>query len=97
MEEEGKANAGSAPQENTDDSKPVAPEAQDIGEAKAKSIALAHAGASETEVTRLSTYKEYDDGIWEYHVQFYLGYTEYEYEILAVDGSILDFEKDADD
>lgn len=97
VEEEGKANAGSAPQENTDDSKPVAPEAQDIGEAKAKSIALAHAGASETEVTRLSTYKEYDDGIWEYHVQFYLGYTEYEYEISALDGAILDFDKDTDE
>lgn len=90
------ANTGNAPDTNTgSDSSAAAPE--DIGEAKAKSIALAHAGITEAEVTGLYAYKEYDDGILEYHVEFYLGYTEYEYEISALDGAILDFDKDTDD
>lgn len=100
VEEEGN-DSGNTGAENTappvNDNKPLAPEAEDIGEAKAKSIALGHAKVSEAEVTRLYAYKEYDDGIWEYHVEFHLGSTEYEYEISATDGAILDFEKDTDD
>lgn len=89
-------NAGRAPDANTGNNSSTAA-SEDIGEAKAKSIALAHAGITEAEVTGLYAYKEYDDGIWEYHVEFYLGYTEYEYEISALDGAILDFDKDTHD
>lgn len=90
------ANTGNTPDANTgNDNSTPAPE--DIGETKAKSIALEHAGVTEAQVTGLYAYKEYDDGIWEYHVEFYLGYTEYEYEISALDGAILDFDKDTHD
>ena len=36
--------------------------------------------------------RDYDDGRWEYEVEFYSGNTEYDYEIQASDGSILSSE-----
>ena len=71
--------------------------AADIGQEKAKAIALRHAGVTEAEVSRLHVTSEWDDGRLEYQVEFYVGNVEYEYEISAADGSILDYDKEIDD
>ena len=60
-----------------------------IGAEKAKSVALAHAGVSQSQVTRLRCELEKDDGRWEYQVEFCYGTMEYEYEIDAYTGAIL--------
>ena len=67
-----------------------------IGEAKAKSIALAHAGLTESQVTFVHVALDYDDGRMEYEVEFYAGSTEYDYDIDAATGAILSFDQDAE-
>ncbi|MCO7136915.1 PepSY domain-containing protein [[Clostridium] leptum] len=67
-----------------------------IGDSQAKSIALAHAGLSEDQVTRLSVKLDHDDGRAEYEVEFHVGRTEYNYDIDAANGNILSYEKDSD-
>ncbi len=69
----------------------------DIGEEQAKAIALAHAGLTEADVTRLSVKLERDDGHMTYEVEFRQGRIEYEYEIDAVTGDILEWDSDYDD
>ena len=68
-----------------------------IGESAAKAAALAHAGLSEGQVTRLTAKLDHDDGRAEYEVEFHIGNTEYSYDIDAVTGSILSHDKDIDD
>lgn len=65
-----------------------------ITEEEAKAIALTHAGFTADQISRLHIEFEYDDGIPEYNVEFREGYLEYEYDIHAVTGQILSFEKD---
>ena len=65
---------------------------QYIGEAKAKSIALKHVGLSESQVTFIKAHLDYDDGYVVYDVEFYSGNTEYDYEIDAVSGKILEYD-----
>lgn len=60
-----------------------------IGEEKAKSIALNHAGISAANASRLRCELDRDDGRWEYNIEFVSGTTEYEYEIDAYTGDIL--------
>ena len=60
-----------------------------IGAEKAKSVALAHVGVNQSQVTRLRCELEKDDGRWEYQVEFCYGTMEYEYEIDAYTGAIL--------
>ena len=81
----------------SDDDRKISPHYTEITEAEAKAIALNHAGFAEADVSGLRVERDYDDGRLEYKVEFRVGNTEYEYEILAADGSILDFEKDRDD
>ena len=69
-------------------------EGQYIGEAKAKEIALNHAGLSAAQVTFYRTVLEYDNGRAEYEVEFWKGNTEYDYEIDAVSGAILSYDYD---
>ena len=69
-------------------------EGQYIGEAKAKEIALNHAGLSAAQVTFYRTVLEYDNGRAEYEVEFWKGNTEYDYEIDAVSGTILSYDYD---
>lgn len=53
-----------------------------IGEAAAKTCALADAGYQETDVVYINAYIDYDDGIAEhYDVEFVVGNTGYEYKI----------------
>jgi len=68
-----------------------------IGEAKAKSIALAHAGLAESEVTRIRVEFDRDDGLYIYEVEFDKGRMEYSYDIDATSGTILEWDHDYDD
>ena len=68
----------------------------DIGRDKAKSVALSHAGVKESATSRLVVEREYDDGRLEYHVEFRVGNKEYDYEILASNGKILDYDVDVE-
>ena len=63
----------------------------DIGEAKAKEIALQDAGVSESDISRFQSSKDRDDGRTLYEIQFASDNTEYEYEINAKDGVILNY------
>lgn len=66
----------------------------DIGSAKAKSIALSHAGVSESQTTEMKVQQDRDDGRLEYEVEFKSGGKEYEYTIDAANGTILNYEID---
>ena len=63
----------------------------DIGEANAKEIALQDAGVSESDISRFQSSKDRDDGKTLYEIQFASDDTEYEYEINAKDGEILNY------
>lgn len=65
-----------------------------IGEAKAKEIALNHAGVKEDSISGLWIKLDYDDGRTEYEVEFYAGNKEYDYDIDAVSGEILHYDYD---
>ena len=67
-----------------------------ISESKAKEIALDHAGLTAGQVRFVHVELEYDDGRWEYEVEFYSGNTEYDYEINATTGKILSYDHDAE-
>ena len=54
-----------------------------IGDAAAKSAALAHAGVSESEISRFEIELDRDDGRTLYEIEFHVGWTEYSYEIDA--------------
>lgn len=66
--------------------------AASIDTGKAASIALQHANLHHDEVRRLNCYQEMEDGINVYKVKFWKDNTEYEYEIDAATGDILEFE-----
>lgn len=66
-----------------------------IGVDKAKSIALKHAGLSASSVTFTKAKLDREDGIRIYEIEFYSRTQEYEYEIKATDGKILDFDVEA--
>lgn len=68
----------------------------DIGSAKAKSIALNHAGVKESAADFLYAEADWDDGRRIYDVEFYANGKEYDYEILAADGTILSYDYDAE-
>lgn len=65
-----------------------------IGEAKAKEIALKHAGATAGEISAFKSKLDTDDGIAVYELEFRAGGYEYDYEINASTGEILQSEKD---
>ena len=79
--------------------KPSAPSGtvQDIGYAKAKSIALNHAGLSENEAYDMEIELDDEDGTLVYEVAFKSGGIEYSYEINAATGAILKHETEIDD
>ena len=88
--------AASTPSETM---KPTAPSGavQDIGHAKAKSIALNHAGVSENEAYDMEIELDDEDGTLVYEVEFKSGNMEYDYEINAASGAILKHEAEIDD
>jgi uncharacterized membrane protein YkoI len=74
----------------------VSAQTEYIGTAKAKEIALADAGLKSTEVKFARAKLEFDDGIYEYDVEFYKGSTEYDYSVDALTGKILEKDRDAE-
>lgn len=60
-----------------------------ITKAEAKIVALRDAGLSEAEASALRVRFEYDDGRFQYEVDFYNNGTEYEYLIQAKNGEII--------
>lgn len=77
--------------------KPEPPAVIDIGKDKAKSIALAHASLTESQITRIQVEKDEDDGRIEYEIEIKADGMEYEYTIDASTGTVLEHEKDRDD
>ncbi len=71
-------------------------EVKDIGLAEAKDIALEDADLREKDVTFVRTGADYDDGRKVYEIEFYTNKGEYDYEIDAETGKILDFDYDAE-
>ena len=67
-----------------------------IGEAKAKEIALNHAGVDASKVSWIFAKQDYDHGRMEYDVEFLFGNKEYDYKIDASTGTILGFDYDID-
>ena len=67
-----------------------------IGEDAAKDIALSHAGVNEADVTGLRARFDIDDGKEQYDVEFWVGNTEYDYEINAVTGQIISYDIDTE-
>lgn len=80
---------GSAPQGGGDGA------GTDIGEAKAREIALAHAGVAADSVGGYKWELDRDGGALVYELEFSSGGYDYDYEISAADGSVLKFEKEA--
>ena len=70
---------------------------QDIGYAKAKSIALNHAGVSESKAYDMDIELDDEDGTLVYEVEFKSGNMEYDYEIDAASGAILKHEAELED
>ena len=78
--------------------KPAQPEtAQDIGHAKAKSIALNHADVDVNTVYDMNIEMDTENGAIVYEVEFKSGNKEYDYEIDAATGAILKHEAEVDD
>ena len=69
---------------------------QYIGKDKALEIALAKAGLKKSQISGYDVEFECDDGVITYDVEFYSGSVEYEFEIDATTGSILEYETDGD-
>ena len=76
-------------------SKPAA--SGDIGYAKAKSVALNHAGVSEGKAYDMDIELDDEDGTLVYEVEFKSGNMEYSYEINAATGAILKHEAELED
>ena len=69
-----------------------------VDEARAKQIALDHAGVSESDTTFLMAKQDYENGTLVYEVEFYVAATgtEYDYEIDAATGEVRSFDYDAE-
>ncbi len=65
-----------------------------IGEAKAKEIALSHAGVASSAATFLQLHLDWENGRQVYDVEFWSGTTEYDYEIDAITGDVVSFDQD---
>ncbi len=65
-----------------------------IGEVQAKTIALEHAQIIESSVSYIYCALDYDDGVAEYNVEFWVDGVEYDYDISAKTGTILKYDHD---
>ncbi len=61
----------------------------DLTAQEAEAIATAHAQVEPTQVTRLNTELDYNNGAYKYEIEFVSGETEYEYKVHAKTGEIL--------
>lgn len=73
----------------------AAPSENLISKEKAKEIALNHAGYEKSEVSFIKAKLDRDNGRYEYEIEFIAdGNLEYDYSINAVNGKIVDFDRD---
>ncbi|MBR4018652.1 MAG: PepSY domain-containing protein, partial [Clostridia bacterium] len=84
-------------QSSQQQSKPAPAEDGYIGKEAAKAAALAHAGLSEAQVSRMKCELDREDGRVVYEIEFKCDGMEYEYEIDASSGSVLKYDKERDD
>lgn len=68
-----------------------------LTESEAKAIALAHAEIDESDARFEKIKLDKDSSVWKYDIEFRANQVEYEYEIHAYTGAILDFDKDYND
>ena len=61
---------------------------------KAKQAALTHAGVNASDATFVKAGLDWDDGKVKYEVEFYVGNTEYDYDIDATSGAVLSYDRD---
>jgi uncharacterized membrane protein YkoI len=64
-----------------------------IGVAKAKTIALQHAGVAEANASFYKAQQDYEKSTLVYELEFYAGSTKYEYDINAYTGAIVKYEQ----
>lgn len=69
---------------------------QYIGKDKGLNIALAKAGLKKSQISGCEVEFECDDGNITYDIEFYCGSAEYEFEIDATTGNIIEYETDGD-
>ena len=84
-------------QNSQQQSKPAPAEEGYIGKEAAKAAALAHAGLSEAQVSRMKCELDREDGRVVYEIEFKCDGMEYEYEIDASGGSVIKYDKERDD
>ena len=82
-------------QESTSQSGGSSQDTNYISADKAQSIALQHAGVSASDATFRKAHLDRDDGIYVYELEFVSGDLEYDYEIHATTGAILDWDRDS--
>lgn len=80
-------------EDNAENNKPVTPE-NAISAEKAKEIALNHAGVSADKAVFETVRLDKEDGVYEYEVDFRVGNIEYDYEINAITGKVLEADKE---
>lgn len=68
-----------------------------LSEEEALQIALDDAQVAKEDITQSRVKKEYDDGVLEYEVDFYVGNKEYDYDIDANTGAIRSKDMDIED
>ena len=73
------------------------PASNTISKSEAQSIALEHAKLKKSQVSGLRISLDKDDGRTYYEVDFRKGNVEYDYEIDAVTGKVVEWDKDVDD
>ena len=67
-----------------------------MNQGAAETFAIVDAEVDKKEVTSLHTHLERDQGKYVYDIEFYVGDKEYEYEVLAEDGTILERKVDGE-
>ena len=93
-ESSGSATGASAPTSNTKSSGAAS---NDIGESRARSIAMNHAGVTSSDVHSLESECDREDGRLVYEIEFKAGGMEYDYVIDAASGSVIKHESEHDD
>ncbi|MCC8099217.1 MAG: PepSY domain-containing protein, partial [Clostridiales bacterium] len=86
----GNTDTGSTSNSGATDSTGNTASASYIGVDKAKTIALSDAGVTASDATFTAAKQDKDDGVVVYDIEFYTSAKEYEYEINATTGAILD-------
>ena len=82
--------------ENYNIQAPLSSDSTQITIEQAKDIALKHANLTSDQVSFIRIESDIDNGVKKYNVEFYSGNTEYDYEIDAANGNILEYDQDVE-